>query len=144
MIEDLLYRSPRRRPTTPTSPLPARRLHGLTGRRGGFALAFLFKSIAFLSELGAKIFTPAPYSFRIPTACANTCGFGNSPVIGCNDCDRLNRACMRSCCGRCWLADSSCSFSSRLQMLDKPITLGRAVHFEVFTGVCIKMATRKN
>ena len=26
--------------TTPTSPLPARRLHGLTGRRGSFALLF--------------------------------------------------------------------------------------------------------
>ncbi len=29
--------------TIPTSPLPARRLHGLTGRRGGFALSFYFK-----------------------------------------------------------------------------------------------------
>jgi len=30
---------------TPTSPLPARRLHRLTGRRGGFALLFLTNKI---------------------------------------------------------------------------------------------------
>ena len=34
--------------TTPTSPLPARRLYRLTGRRGGCALSFQFKPIALL------------------------------------------------------------------------------------------------